>query len=144
VLQRKRTYIYANSFFTAYLTEKTTCLKLGVLYPPVDMERISRYVSGNREPVVTMLARFSVSKSHVFVVKAFRDAVSHCGGSGLRLMLMGAAENVTSMLHVKRLMTMARGLGIHRRVSFVLNPSIDTVYHVLGRSVAFIHVSLLG
>ena len=140
VLQRKRTYIYANSFFTAYLTEKTTCLKLGVLYPPVDMERISRYVSGNREPVVAMLARFSASKGHVFVVKAFRDAVSHCGGSGLRLVLMGAAEDVTSMLYVKHLMTMARGLGIHRRVSFVLNPSIDTVYHVLGRSVAFIHV----
>jgi hypothetical protein len=87
-----------------------------------------------------MLARSSVSKGHAFVIKAFRDAVSRCGGSGLRLVLMGAAEDVTSMLYVKHLMTMARGLGIHRRVSFVLNPSIDTVYHVLGRSVAFIHV----
>jgi hypothetical protein len=61
-----------------------------------------------------MLAGFSASKGHVFVVKAFRDAVSHCGGSGLRLVLMGAAENVTTTLYVKYLMTTARGLGIHR------------------------------
>jgi hypothetical protein len=69
-----------------------------------------------------MLARFSVSKGHAFVIKAFRDAVSRCGGSGLRLVLMGAAEDVTSMLYVKHLMTMAGGLGIHRKVNFCLEP----------------------
>jgi hypothetical protein len=93
---------------------KDTGLKPGVLYPLVDVERISRYVSSNREPVVTMLAGFSVSKGHAFVVKAFRNAVSHCGGSGLRLVLMGAAEDVTTTLYVKHLITMARGFGIHR------------------------------
>jgi len=76
--------------------------------------RIGRYVSGDREPVVAMLARFSASKGHGFVIKAFKDAVSHCGGSGLRLVLMGAAEDLTSMLYVKHLITMARGFGIHR------------------------------
>jgi hypothetical protein len=122
VLQRKRIYIYANSFFTAYLTERTTGLRPEVLYPPIDVVRIGRYVSGDREPVVAMLARFSVSKSHAFMIKAFRDAVSRCGGSGLRLVLMGAAEDVTSMLYVKHLMTTARGLGIHRKVNFCLEP----------------------
>jgi glycosyltransferase involved in cell wall biosynthesis len=140
VLQRKRTHIYANSFFMAYLTERTTGLKPGVLYPPVDIERIGRYISSKREPVVAMLARFSASKGHGFVIKAFKDAVSNCGGSDLRLVLMGATEDVASKLYVKHLMEMARGLGIRRRVSFVLNPSIDTVYRILGRSAAFVHV----
>ena len=37
-------------------------------------------------------------------------------------------------------MSLSRELGVGRRVRFLFNPSMDTVYRVLGRSAAFIHV----
>jgi len=130
--------VYANSLFTAYLTEKALGIRPKVLYPPIDWELIRRYAT-HKEPVVSMLARFSSSKGQEFVIRAFSKALSICN-SELELVLMGAAEDLTSLSYVKRLMSLSRELGVGRRVRFLVNPSIDTVYRVLGRSTAFIHV----
>jgi glycosyltransferase involved in cell wall biosynthesis len=86
-----------------------------------------------------MLARFSSSKGQEFVIRAFSKALSLCN-SELELVLMGAAEDLTSLSYVRRLMSLSRELGVGRRVRFLVNPPIDTVYGVLGRSTAFIHV----
>ena len=95
----------------------------------------------NKEPIVSMLARFSSSKGQDFAIRAFSRALSICGDEeGLELVLMGAADDLASLSYVKHLMKLSRELGISRRVRFMINPSIDTVYRVLGRSTAFIHV----
>ena len=141
VLMGKTTRVYANSLFTAYLTENALGVRPGVLYPPIDVELIRKYAVSNREPVIGMLARFSSSKGQDFVIRAFSRALSICGDEeGLELVLMGAADDLASLSYVKYLMKLSRELGISRRVRFMVNPSIDTVYRVLGRSTAFIHV----
>jgi glycosyltransferase involved in cell wall biosynthesis len=141
VLTRKTTRVYANSLFTAYLTENALGVRPGVLYPPIDVELIRKYAVSNKEPIVSMLARFSSSKGQNFVIRAFSRALSICGDEeGLELVLMGAADDLTSLSYVKHLVKLSRELGISRRVRFMVNPSIDTVYRVLGRSTAFIHV----
>jgi glycosyltransferase involved in cell wall biosynthesis len=141
VLTRKATHVYANSLFTAYLTENALGVRPGVLYPSIDVELIRRYAVSNKEPIVSMLARFNSSKGQDFVIKAFSKAVSICGDEeDLELVLMGAADDLASLSYVKHLMKLSRELGISRRVRFMINPSIDTVYRVLGRSTAFIHV----
>jgi hypothetical protein len=53
---------------------------------------------------------------------------------------MGAAEDLTRLSYVRRLIILSRELGAGGRVKFLVNPSIHTVYNVLGRSTAFIHV----
>jgi glycosyltransferase involved in cell wall biosynthesis len=141
VLMGKTTRVYANSLFTAYLTENALGVRPGVLYPPIDVELIRKYAVSNREPVISMLARFSSSKGQDFVIRAFSRALSICGDEeDLELVLMGAADDLASLSYVKYLMKLSRELGISRRVRFMVNPSIDTVYRVLGRSTAFIHV----
>jgi glycosyltransferase involved in cell wall biosynthesis len=141
VLTRKTTHVYANSLFTAYLTENALGVRPGVLYPPIDVELIRRYAVSNKEPIVSMLARFSSSKGQDFVIRAFSRAVSICGDEeDLELVLMGAADDLVSLSYVKHLMKLSRELGVGGRVRFMVNPSIDTVYRVLGRSTAFIHV----
>jgi len=141
ILTRRATRVYANSLFTAYLTENALGVRPGVLYPPIDTELIRKYAMSNREPIVSMLARFSSSKGQDFVIEAFSKAVSICGNEeGLELVLMGAADDLASLSYVKHLVKLSRELGISRRVRFMVNPSIDTVYRVLGRSTAFIHV----
>jgi glycosyltransferase involved in cell wall biosynthesis len=141
VLMGKTTRVYANSLFTAYLTENALGVRPGVLYPPIDVELIRKYAVSNREPVISMLARFSSSKGQDFVIRAFSRALSICGDEeDLELVLMGAADDLASLSYVKHLMKLSRELGISRRVRFMVNPSIDTVYRVLGRSTAFIHV----
>ena len=88
-----------------------------------------------------MLARFSSSKGQDFVIEAFSKAVSICDNEeGLELVLMGAADDLASLSYVKHLVKLSRELDISRRVRFMINPSIDTVYRVLGRSTVFIHV----
>jgi glycosyltransferase involved in cell wall biosynthesis len=141
ILTRRATRVYANSLFTAYLTENVLGVRPGVLYPPIDTELIRKYAMSNKEPIVSMLARFSSSKGQDFVIEAFSKAVSICDNEeGLELVLMGAADDLASLSYVKHLMKLSRELGISRRVRFMINPSIDTVYRVLGRSTAFIHV----
>jgi glycosyltransferase involved in cell wall biosynthesis len=141
VLTRRATRVYANSLFTAYLTENALGVRPGVLYPPIDTELIRKYAMSNKEPIVSMLARFSSSKGQDFVIEAFSKAVSICGvEEGLELVLMGAADDLASLSYVKHLVKLSRELGVDRRVRFMVNPSIDTVYRVLGRSTAFIHV----
>jgi len=66
-----------------------------VLYPPIDWELIRRYAT-HKEPIVSMLARFSSSKGQKFVIRAFSKALSLCN-SELELVLMGAAEDLTSL-----------------------------------------------
>jgi glycosyltransferase involved in cell wall biosynthesis len=141
ILMRKTTRVYANSLFTAYLTENALGVRPRVLYPPIDTELIRKYAMSNKEPIVSMLARFSSSKGQDFVIRAFSRALSICGDEeDLELVLMGAADDLASLSYVKHLMKLSRELGISRRVRFMINPSIDTVYRVLGRSTAFIHV----
>ena len=141
VLTRKTTHVYANSLFTAYLTENALGVRPGVLYPPIDVELIRRYAVSNKEPIISMLARFSSSKGQDFVIRAFSRALSICGDEeDLELVLMGAADDLASLSYVKHLMKLSRELGVGGRVRFMVNPSIDAVYRVLGRSTAFIHV----
>jgi alpha-1,2-mannosyltransferase len=110
-------------------------------YPPINVRLIHGYTVSNKEPIVSMLARFSSSKGQDFVIRAFSKAVSICGNEeGLELVLMGAADDLTSLLYVRHLMKLSRELGVDRRVRFMVNPPIDTVYRVLGRSTVFIHV----
>jgi len=142
VLTRRATRVYANSLFTAYLTENALGIRPRVLYPPIDVELIRKYAMSNKEPIVSMLARFSSSKRQDFAIRAFSKAVSICGDEeDLELVLMGAADDLTSLSYVKHLMKLSRELGINKRVRFMVNPSIETVYRVLGKSTAFIHVS---
>jgi hypothetical protein len=56
VLTRKTTCVYANSLFTACLTENALGVKSGVLYPPIDAELMRKYAVSNKEPIVSMLA----------------------------------------------------------------------------------------
>jgi len=141
ILMRKTTRVYANSLFTAYLTENALGVRPRVLYPPIDTELIRKYAMSNKEPIVSMLARFSSSKGQDFVIEAFSRALSICGDEeDLELVLMGAADDLASLSYVKHLMKLSTELGVSKRVRFMVNPSIDTVYRVLGKSTAFIHV----
>jgi len=141
ILMRKTTRVYANSLFTAYLTENALGVRPRVFYPPIDTELIRKYAMSNKEPIVSMLARFSSSKGQDFVIEAFSRALSICGDEeDLELVLMGAADDLASLSYVKHLMKLSTELGVSKRVRFMVNPSIDTVYRVLGKSTAFIHV----
>jgi len=141
ILMRKTTRVYANSLFTAYLTENALGVRPRVLYPPIDTELIRKYAMSNKEPIVSMLARFSSSKGQNFAIRAFSRALSICGDEeDLELVLMGAADDLASLSYVKHLMKLSTELGVSKRVRFMVNPSIDTVYRVLGKSTAFIHV----
>jgi glycosyltransferase involved in cell wall biosynthesis len=141
VLTRRATRVYANSLFTAYLTENALGVRPGVLYPPIDTELIRKYAVSNKEPIVSMLARFSSSKGQDFAIRAFSKAASICSDEeDLELVLMGAANDLASLSYVKHLMKLSTELGVSKRVRFMVNPSIDTVYRVLGRSTVFIHV----
>jgi len=62
ILTRRATRVYANSLFTAYLTENALGVRPGVLYPPIDTELIRKYAMSNKELIVSMLVRFSSSK----------------------------------------------------------------------------------
>jgi len=136
LLRRER--VYANSLFTAFLSRYALGFIPRVLYPPVDVNRVSKY-AGEKEPVVSMLARFRSAKGWDFALRVFKELMSMCRVDA-ELYLMGAINNALETRYVRHLIELSRELGIIDKVHVIINLGIDDVYRVLNKSMAFIHV----
>ncbi|GAB6947439.1 glycosyltransferase [Vulcanisaeta sp. JCM 16161] len=131
--------VYANSLFTAMLSRDALGYTPKVLYPPVDVDRVVKYVS-DKEPIVSMLARFGAAKGWDFTITVFGEAVRKCGIKDAKLYLMGSVNNAIELGYIKHLLELSRDLGIADKVRVLVNPGISDVYKVLNRSMAFIYV----
>ncbi len=134
-----RDRVYANSLFTALLSRDALGYVPGVLYPPVDVNRVARYLS-DKEPIVTMLARFGSAKGWDFALTVFSEVVHKCNIHDAKFYLMGSVGSIIETRYVKYLLEMSRSLGIADRVRVLVNPRINDVYKVLNKSMAFIHI----
>ncbi|WP_054842132.1 glycosyltransferase [Vulcanisaeta distributa] len=135
-----RDRVYANSLFTAMLSKDALGYMPKILYPPVDINRVIKY-AGDKEPIVSMLARFGSAKGWDFAITIFSEALRKCGINDARLYLMGSVGDMVEARYVKHLLELSRRLGIANRVKVLINPGgINDVYKVLSRSMVFIHV----
>jgi len=136
-LVRRSRVVFANSKFTARITEKTLGIKPRVLYPPVDINLVAKYRSTDREDAIVSFARISSAKGHEFAIRMTKELIKD--GLSVKTYIMGSANDYASKLYLVRLMRLTKDLGIEHNVSFVINPEINEAYKILGKSKVFIH-----
>lgn len=135
---RRARIVLANSKYTAYITEKTLGVKAKVLYPPVDVDLVSKHRSSEREDALVFLARLSRAKGPEQAIRVTKELVKR--GLKVKTYIMGSVGDQVGVAYVRSLMKLASDLGINHNVAFVLNPSIKEAYSALGRSKVFLHL----
>ncbi|WP_158304807.1 glycosyltransferase [Vulcanisaeta moutnovskia] len=110
-----------------------------ILHSPIDVNRVMKY-SSNKDLIASILARFEYAKDWDFILIVFKDLINKCGINNIKLYLIGSINNNTDIRHVKYLLNLAEKLGIKEKIRIFINLSIDDIYKILNKSMAFIHV----
>ena len=131
--------VFTNSLYSAILSKDVLGYTPKVLHPPVDVSRVMKYSSG-KEPIISMLARFGSAKGQDFALMVFKELIHKCNINDVKLYLMGSINNVTDIRYIKYLLDLAERMGVKNRIRIFINPSINDVYKILNKSMAFIHV----
>ncbi|KAK4048170.1 asparagine-linked glycosylation protein [Microbotryomycetes sp. JL221] len=115
-----------------------------ILYPPCDTVALSQLPIEARESIILSVAQFRPEKEHEVQLKAFKlllDSLSDQQEAvdDLRLILAGSVRDEADELRVDRLKVLAQELGIHHKVSFVVNASFTSLIELFGKASIGLH-----
>lgn len=126
--------------------------RLRITYPPVDVSRLVQLPlrgqghahGGTRERIVLSVGQFRPEKDHQLQIESFalflQQHPQYTRQDKLvRLCLLGGCRGSQDEARVDALRDMARQLGVHEQVEFLVNASYDTLYRMLGESLVGLH-----
>jgi glycosyltransferase involved in cell wall biosynthesis len=105
------------------------CGKVKVLYPPVKL--FSYNENSKRENIIVIFSRISYEKNIDILVETFNK---HYSGQGLKLCILGSVNTKENQDYLEILKSKAAN-----NITFVINPSRDTIQNIFDRALIFWH-----
>ncbi|TBU41410.1 mannosyltransferase [Dichomitus squalens] len=111
-----------------------------IVYPSCDTRQMAALPLAGRERVILSIAQFRPEKDHPAQLHAFRALLERYpeyrapGAGAVQLVLVGGSRNVGDATRVEGLQALARELGVHEQVRFVVNASFAEMLGWLGRA----------
>ncbi len=120
--------VFTNSLYSAMLSKDTLGYVPKVLHPPVDIDRVMKYSSNDKELIVSMLARFGHAKGWDFTLTVFKDLIYKCNINNAKLYLIGSINSNTDIRYIRYLLNLTEKIHIKDKVRIFINLSIDDIY----------------
>lgn len=134
--------VLCNSNFTAKFLTDFPAPKLKVLYPPVDIEKLSS--SEKKENLILSVGRFDNilnAKKQDVLIEAFQKLCQQNPKLDWKLVLMGGSHDLPEKNnYLQHLKFMAKDLP----VEFVVNPPFETLKSIYSKSKIYWHAAGFG
>ncbi|KAH9891871.1 mannosyltransferase [Cubamyces lactineus] len=123
-----------------FRTRKDSPKEALIVYPSCDTRQMAVFPLEGRERVILSIAQFRPEKDHLAQLYAFHKLLElypeyrGSGPSAVKLVLVGGSRNIGDATRVENLHMLARELGIHDQVQFVVNASYPDVLNWLSRA----------
>lgn len=111
-----------------------------IVYPSCDTRQMAALPLAPRERVILSIAQFRPEKDHPAQLRAFQALLDRYpeyrapNPAAVQLVLVGGSRNVGDATRVEGLRALARELGVHEQVRFVVNASFAEMLGWLGRA----------
>lgn len=132
-----RDVVVANSFFVKKLIKISTGLDPEVIYPPVNVEKFLNIpLESDRDDLILMLGRYSPEKSYEDAIKILAKLPR-----SVKMVIIGRLTS-SNIWYYKRLIELARKLGVENRVKLIYNAPESVVMSYMKRSSVYLHMYL--